>query len=147
MKTASMILTHINLRQHRAQALANAVLRRLEPHLEQDSELHVIEALLDLFTQEGIEVVTDHDREYHGLPTRGPEGWTTSELVALEHARLALMLRPLAVPVYVSVDRKTILEEAAGVADRRAAALRKIPGYRSEEAELVTLGAAIRSLA
>ena len=99
MKTASMIATHINIRQRRATDLAHLVMRRLEPHLQEDRYRDVIEALLDLFMQEGVEVVTDRDREHHGLPPRGPEGWTTSELVALEHARLALMMRPIVMPI------------------------------------------------
>ena len=43
--------------------------------------------------------------------------------------------------------REAILEEAASVADRRAAVLRKMRGFRTEAVELETLAAAIRSLA
>lgn len=61
--------------------------------------------LLEFCEREGIEILTDQDRKFAGLPPRGPLGWTEQELQILELRRQEVMLSPLA-PVIMEKKEK-----------------------------------------
>lgn len=110
-----------NRRRQRADALTAAAMHELGDLLdiaarELEFDHHpdarrlreeVARRLRDLFMREGIEVISDYDREGLGLPPRGTEGWTADELIALERRRLDLMMRPLAAPFLPTASRST----------------------------------------
>ncbi len=86
-----------DLRRRRATALTAAVLGEMR---RQGVDLHddyrgIHDALMNVFTQEGVEVVTDYTRAEAGLPPRGPDGWTLEEMAALERARLEAITAPI----------------------------------------------------
>lgn len=89
-------------RRMRAEALASEVFRVLHLHApypatdyEVAYEKAVRRALLEAFETAGVEILTDHIRQEAGLPSRGPDGWTIEEIIALEERRLAVMRQPL----------------------------------------------------
>jgi hypothetical protein len=90
-----------NLRRRRVDAMVAAVLQQIGPYLsdERHARRDAAYALMNMFWEEGVEVVTDHVRQEAGLPPRGPDGWTAEELIALEQRRLEAMLRPLSVTI------------------------------------------------
>lgn len=102
MSTATHQIERMDLRRRRAMSLASAIMNKLEPYINDDAYRGAYDALAELLGQEGVEVLTDHDRQAHGLPPRGPDGWTTDELIALERRRLELMTRPLSFTVPTS---------------------------------------------
>jgi len=91
----------LNLRRMRAEMFVSAVLNELRPFLREEDgpcdrpERDAYYALLKLFIDQGVDVITDYTRQEAGLPPRDGEGWTRDELVALEAARLALIMRPM----------------------------------------------------
>lgn len=96
MRTASHEMERINLRHRRAIGLIAAVLNVLREHrLKRDILREVYNTLVDALMDEGVEVLTDYDRQQYGLPPRGPDGWTAEEIVALEKHRLDVLMRPL----------------------------------------------------
>ena len=87
-----------NLRQRRATAMTASIMRVIEPYLDRSNHYvrrDAYEALISLFMEKGVDVITDHDRAAAGLPFRGNDGWTVDEAVAMENARLASLLRPI----------------------------------------------------
>lgn len=99
---ATETLMRMDLRRRRAQLLMHMVMDAVDPFLcDHDPEIgnprrRLHDALFRTFMEQGVEVLTDHEREQHGLPARGPDGWTTEELVELERKRLEALARPLA---------------------------------------------------
>ena len=92
------LIERADLRQKRATMLASAVFREIDEYLRDDIRRNdVFDKLMDIFTQQGVEVLTDYDRQTCGLPPRGPDGWTAEELIALEENRLAALLAPIRV--------------------------------------------------
>lgn len=89
----------LNLRENKAKQLASSVLNELDRLIPYDCKNQVWEKLVDLFMMDGIEILTDHDREQAGLPPRGPEGWTTDELIALEKMRLDVLMKPISMVI------------------------------------------------
>ncbi len=88
-------------RRHRARSITAMILQVLEKHLRHDADLQAIhDDLVKQLHDAGAEIVSDLDRAQHGLPPRGPDGWTGDELRELEQARLTAMLRP-ANPVFL----------------------------------------------
>lgn len=90
-----------NLRQRRAAMLTAAVLQKIMPFLDESqhrvlSDTH--DALLGLFMEKGVEVLTDFDRAEIGLSPRTEDGWTPDEILALERVRLEIMMRPITLP-------------------------------------------------
>jgi trimethylamine:corrinoid methyltransferase-like protein len=82
----------INLRYHRAMRLVAATFDAIQDHLSDDARRPVHDALLKLFTEEGIEVLTDADRAALRLSPRGPDGWTDEEIVALDQRVIKAMI-------------------------------------------------------
>lgn len=102
---AFQTLERLNLRRHRAMVLAAEVSRIIEPHLKPESnpqDTH--DAIKDLFFQQGVEVLTDYTRSELGLPPRGPDGWTTEEILSMERIRLERMLTPF--PHFIPIKDK-----------------------------------------
>jgi len=107
MRTATQEIMRIDLRRRRADLLAAAVFERLWPRINAihpddlpDRVARVVhDTVLDVFSEQGVEVVTDHDRAAIGLPPRGPDGWTVEEMAALERRRLELLTAPLVMPM------------------------------------------------
>jgi hypothetical protein len=98
MQTTTDQLRRQDLRMLRAQSLMHAVLQRVEPYLDPQQDRarrDVYEALIELFHNEGVDVITDTARADAGLPPRGPDGWTVEEMVALEKRRMDLLTAPL----------------------------------------------------
>lgn len=95
-KTATQVLMErdyrADLRRARAQQLAHAALQKLEPVIARENWQKVFYELLDLFMSEGIEIVTDAYRAELGLAPRDEKGWTRAEALALEAARLAVLM-------------------------------------------------------
>jgi len=85
----------MNLRRRRAEALTSAVMDKLRDTIPYDNRNDVFYAMLEVFEQEGVEIVTDYIRQEAGLSPRGPEGWTLEELHALEEKRLEALMRPI----------------------------------------------------
>jgi hypothetical protein len=105
---ATEMSMRMNLRQRRAQVLAAHVMEKLRGHLYEDRDRDTLrdvhEILMQEFMAQGVEVLTDYDREQYGLPPRGPDGWTMEELLALERRRLEILTRPLA-PMVIEVKK------------------------------------------
>ena len=98
MQTATEQLKRQDLRLLRARHLVAAVMQKLSPYFDeqQDSARRdAYEALIELFHNEGVDVITDMTRADAGLPPRGPDGYTMEELVALEKRRLDILTAPL----------------------------------------------------
>ena len=101
MKTATQVREEelrIDRRRMRAEQLTAAVLKMIEPFLRDDDgreRRDAYYALMELFHQEGIEILSDHDRAALGLPARDSKGWSEDEKRALDALRLEAMLRPL----------------------------------------------------
>ncbi len=85
----------IDKRRMRAEQMTHHILRALERHIPDSARHDAFYSVLELLYDEGVEVVTDHHRAELGLPPRGPDGWTDQEIVAMEHATMALMLKPI----------------------------------------------------
>lgn len=88
----------INLRQQRATALTAVTLKAIEPFLDQGSDnvrRDAYYALMDLFMQQGVDIVTDHDRALLGLSPRTADGWTMEEIRAMDQLRLNTILPPI----------------------------------------------------
>lgn len=98
-ETATEILMRdqfrVDLRRRRAEALASAVLQKINGFLAEEDRKDTYCALMELFLGSGVEVLTDEDRRQAGLPSRDDYGWTPQELSALELARLETMVKPL----------------------------------------------------
>jgi hypothetical protein len=99
MQTATEQLRRQDMRMYRAQSLMHAVLQRIDPYLDPELGNHarrdVYEALLKLFHDEGVDVITDAQRADAGLPPRGPDGWTIEEMMAIEKRRLDILTAPI----------------------------------------------------
>lgn len=90
-----------NHRYHRAMRLQAELMHRLAPLFDQvqgadefDLYKHAARAIHELLMTEGVEVMTDADRQQAGLPPRGPDGWTMDEMLAFEKYRLEWMIKP-----------------------------------------------------
>jgi hypothetical protein len=91
----------MNLRRRRAEALVAEVMNRIDPFIDREAEKRdVYRALMGMFVDKGVEVVTDYTRQEAGLPPRSEDGWTADELRALETKRLEVLTRPLAMPIF-----------------------------------------------
>lgn len=94
-------IERLNIRERRAQSLTAAIMNIVRPYVcEHDygprhRMREISEKLQTLFFQEGIEVLSDYDRQQYGLPPRGPDGWTTDEVVALERRKLEILTKPI----------------------------------------------------
>lgn len=89
-------------RQQRAMALVGQILRIVEStmHPEVDPR-RMRDQLMELLMGEGVDLLTDFTRSEIGVPPRDGQGWTITEILALEMVRLEAMTRPF--PQFVSV--------------------------------------------
>tara|TARA_R110000823_G_scaffold39872_9_gene106258 strand:+ start:75 stop:446 length:372 start_codon:yes stop_codon:yes gene_type:complete len=97
-KTATEMRIRMNrhpLRQMRAESLAHAVFSAIEQYVDPRDTRHCIYAIAKLFTEKGVEVLTDLDRERYGLPPRDENGWTQQDIVVLESLRALAIIRPI----------------------------------------------------
>jgi hypothetical protein len=102
MMTAAREMMRVDVRSRRAVALTTAVLERLGPRIDatnpddlpHDITRLVHDAMFEVMSEQGVEVLTDYDRKQLGLPPRGPDGWTVEEIMALEQSRLELLTQP-----------------------------------------------------
>lgn len=94
-ETALQVSMRTNLRRRRAEMLAHEIMRRAKPFIHYEARESFFYSLRELFEEEGVEVLTEHDRQQLGLSPRGPDGWTIEEMMALEKMRLDLLTRPL----------------------------------------------------
>lgn len=90
----------VNARHIRAQRVTAHLMHALDRILDQadpDLDLHrrVSREITELLTTDGVEVFTDYDRQEIGLPPRGPDGWTVTEMHALENKRLEALISPM----------------------------------------------------
>jgi len=95
MNTAAQQIPRLNLRQRRAESMAAAIMQALDDFLPRRNRREIHDALGVMLMTEGVEVLTDWDREQAGLPPRGPDGWTIEELVALEQKKMEALTRPM----------------------------------------------------
>lgn len=91
----------INLRHNRAMRMVAATFHAIKKHIDDDAWEAVHDALMKLFTEEGVEIFTDADRAQLGLPPRGPDGWTAEEIVAMDHRITSALVAPVP-PVFVA---------------------------------------------
>lgn len=85
-----------DLRRRRAERLVAAIMHEAYKNPALDEVYRdMADVLIKVLSEEGVEVLTDYDREQCGLPARGPDGWTIDEIVALERRRLEVLTRPL----------------------------------------------------
>lgn len=98
-------LMRTDLRRLRAEALIAAIFDKLEPYLPYEGKRDAYDALRELLTQEGVEVMTDRTRQEAGLPARDGLGWTIEELVAMERQRLELLTQPIRTTILEAPER------------------------------------------
>lgn len=92
---ATKIFPTLDIRRKRADAFASEILRTISPILSNPDDFRIIaRAVSDLCRTAGIEIITDKVRDELGLPHRSPEGWTGTELAAMELARVEAMIAP-----------------------------------------------------
>lgn len=94
-KLRSMQIERSPLRQMRAESLAHAVFSAIEQYVDPRDTRHCIYAIAKLFTEKGVEVLTDFDRDRYGLPPRDETGWTQQDIVALESLRSLALSKPI----------------------------------------------------
>ena len=85
-----------NWRRMRADAFIARVYLAIDPLIADQDERHAVyDKLRELFIEDGVEIVTDRARAEAGLPPRDDHGMSPQELLALEHARHEVLMRPL----------------------------------------------------
>jgi hypothetical protein len=100
MSSATEMSMRTDLRRRRAHSLAAAVLKELRGHLDDyEVERAVAHAMERVFSQEGVEVLTDYDRAQIGLPPRSGDGWSVDEIIALERMRLEALYKPMTMTI------------------------------------------------
>lgn len=92
-KTATEVLQleRYDLRRMRAEALAHYVTATLLREGFGELAESMFHVLVEKFSKEGFEVMTDKRRDELGLPPRGPDGWTDAEIAALDKRRMDLL--------------------------------------------------------
>jgi hypothetical protein len=94
----------IDLRRMRADQLAHAIFRKVQPRLHGEDEdridRDVFYAILEVLYEAGVEVITDWQRAELGLPPRGPDGWTDDEVRAMEAMRMKALLQPISMQLH-----------------------------------------------
>jgi hypothetical protein len=100
-KTATGIMDDMrqDRRYRRATELAHATMKALDPFIADDTRRRAYEAVIDVYMQKGVEVITDYERRAYGLPERDEKGWTREEMLALEMKRLEILTKPLVMTV------------------------------------------------
>jgi hypothetical protein len=98
----------IDLRERRAHQITamimNIVGKFMCEHGDNCGNRDASRALFEVLYQEGVELITDQTRAEAGLPKRGERGLTKEELLALEHRRLEVMMRPIGLPLIIPPD-------------------------------------------
>lgn len=113
-----MMIERQNWRLLRARQLAHAAINKLDQFIPEDAQRSAMDALLALFMEEGVEVLTDHTRSEAGLPERDEKGWTFEEIQALERVRIEVMLRPI--PQFIVNRDGTITDAKEGTRDAQS---------------------------
>lgn len=91
-------------RRVRADRLLASIMQAIDPWIDYERRSDVYYALRDILYREGVEVLTDYDREMAGLPARGPDGWTIEEIIAWDRRLLMQLMQP---PMPMFVETKT----------------------------------------
>lgn len=97
-------------RELRARNLASLITKELDELMAPSLRNRIWAQLYDLFYREGVEILTDHDRQSVKLPVRNGDGWTTEELFALEKFRVQALYGPISITVKTTPSSK--MEEA-----------------------------------
>lgn len=63
-----MTIERFNKRRARAQAVAYAVFKEIEPALPEDDRWRILDAIIHTLSRDGVEVLTDFHRSEIGLP-------------------------------------------------------------------------------
>jgi hypothetical protein len=110
MSTASMSIERQNLRLIRAQVLASRIMHQLDQCIcncgVKNHYRKAYDEIMEVLYAEGVEALTDYDRQQAGLPPRGPDGWTMEEIIELDKKRMEVLTRPY--PPLVMLDPKTL---------------------------------------
>lgn len=91
-------------RRRRAMSLTSRVMDIVRDHVDHADWRKIYDEIFDVFSLEGVEILTDLDRQLYGLSPRGPDGWTVEEIVALERLKLEAMLKPLSIIIPMPKD-------------------------------------------
>lgn len=84
----------IDRRRQRADLLLSIIVQKVDRYIPREHRRDLYGELLELFRNEGVELLTDYDRQQMGLPPRDDKGWTMEEIMAYEQRRIDLMLKP-----------------------------------------------------
>ena len=100
-----------DLRHRRATMLASALMHEIEQLLPNDiCRRDIYDAMFEVLHGQGVEVLTDYDREKLGLPKRDRLGWTEAEVRAYDQRLLIAFTTPttsfFALPGYSLTERK-----------------------------------------
>lgn len=101
-----------DMRLNRARQMTAHVMHAIGKYITNEEDNFHARAsrdLLDLFYDNGVDIITDQMRADAGLPLRGEKGWTNEELQIMEARRIEAMLKPASylMPVY----RTSLLDE------------------------------------
>ncbi len=90
-----------NLRRLRASQLSAMVIQVVAKHADPDALNAIHVELYQMFHDHGAELISDFDRQQHGMSPRGPDGWTAEEMLLLERFRV-LALQNSMKPIMVT---------------------------------------------
>lgn len=100
-------IQRVDKRRFRAMALTAQIMQIVGKYIpygwERDVLRDISYELQEAMEKVGAEIVSDLDRQQYGLPSRGPDGWTMEEIIALEKRRLEAMYAPIP-PVIISKE-------------------------------------------
>lgn len=99
-RTAMQETIRTDRRRLRTMAFEQEIMHIVGKHISDEDRAHdcmraISRELFEKLHAEGAEIITDETRSEMGLPPRGPDGWTTDELIALETRRLEMMKAPM----------------------------------------------------
>ena len=107
-ETTMMQIERQNLRYARAMKLTSAVMDRIDKYIPRRSEdytpVKIHSEILEFLMAEGVELLTDFDRNEMGLAPRDSSGWTQQEIRAWDARLLMAALSPM--PGFIPMEKK-----------------------------------------
>ncbi|MCF1468533.1 hypothetical protein FS764_16625 [Agrobacterium vitis] len=91
--------TEFNIRKRRSNEITALLMRELQDFVAPKIQNEVYYTIKNTLEAMGAELVTDECRRQIGLPPRDQNGWTADELIALEHFRLMMLIKPLQINI------------------------------------------------